>query len=811
MQKNSYRSSLQGYLIGVVSLLCSSYTLASTCESEVSLDETVNGSWSSECVSSNRVSYDPYNPVDYYSKFYTFTITETKDISVNIYGGYDRELYLLNGSGNSRDIKLGQQGSLIETSLPAGTYTIEATSPSLNDFTLELSELRYGTNQCISEINLGDTISDGWVAECQSVQYQNDDPYADPALPTRAKYFSFNLNEPTDVSVSVQTPYGVPTHLNMIEGDNEYGTVVDSSSYSNSLNTFLPMGVYTLELAAMETDKPSSFSVTINGVSSSICSETLDIQDGYSSFNGNWSPNCEIRSEPVWDNGDPYNTVNPERANYYTISLAQPKDIKISRDYSDNKLLFNLYEGNTLSNPIYLNVEKDYVWETDREMWMNLEVGDYTLEVTRFNERAIGSYNFYLEATTQESCIQNIEDNFYETQNLNVRCESLFRGKGLNDDPYNGGGQPGTYFAKQLKFTLEEQKEVSFSGSSYEYYRDIFLYIAELKNDELVKIDYSQESDYGYGNKYRLLKRSLPAGDYLVEVTSSEPSYFDNLQVNTTVEFYDSQFNQSCHEYVELDKTTSLQLNAANVYDFELDSQCLSTHKPREYNYDPYNDNGGSYYRNYNAQHITFEVNEAKDYSIKLNASGFMPDVFLMTGSRKFGDSISDTSSMENGLMVTYLEPGFYTLEVTSQEVESVGDFDLLIASEDLTQTPPVISVNQEFSIKESAEIGEIVGQLEFNSAFTVERFEVSGTDSLKVNQNGEIELTRKLDYEYMPRVTFWVVAHDSNGKSSEQVSVIVKVEDVQGADDKDDENSGSMSWLLLLLGSTLIARRVKK
>lgn len=100
MQKYGYRSSLQRNLIGVMSLICSSYTLASTCESEVSLDESINGSWSSECVSSNRIGNDPYNPVNYYSKFYTFTITETKDISVNIYGGYDRELYLLNGSGN---------------------------------------------------------------------------------------------------------------------------------------------------------------------------------------------------------------------------------------------------------------------------------------------------------------------------------------------------------------------------------------------------------------------------------------------------------------------------------------------------------------------------------------------------------------------------------------------------------------------------------------------------------------------------------------------------------------------------------------
>ena len=110
------------------------------CLGSISLDQTVSGSWNSDCESTNRNSR--------YARFYTFTLDSTTEVQIDLESGTDTYLFLLNGSGTTGSVITqdddGGSGtnSRIVRTLSAGTYTIEATTYgqlSTGSFTLTLS------------------------------------------------------------------------------------------------------------------------------------------------------------------------------------------------------------------------------------------------------------------------------------------------------------------------------------------------------------------------------------------------------------------------------------------------------------------------------------------------------------------------------------------------------------------------------------------------------------------------------------------------------------------------------------------------
>ena len=110
------------------------------CESTISLDSSVPGTWSSSCVSTHRSGS--------YAQYFTFSVPSTTSVEINLQSSVDTYLFLLSGSGQSGSvIEIDDDGgsglnSRISRVLSAGTYTIEATtfgSARTGSFTLSLS------------------------------------------------------------------------------------------------------------------------------------------------------------------------------------------------------------------------------------------------------------------------------------------------------------------------------------------------------------------------------------------------------------------------------------------------------------------------------------------------------------------------------------------------------------------------------------------------------------------------------------------------------------------------------------------------
>ena len=114
---------------------------STTCTSTSSIDlgSEENGSWSSSCPSANRSGRN--------ARFFTFSLSSTTTVEIDLESGEDTYLFLLRGSGTTGDVITsdddGGDGtdSRITRRLEAGTYTIEATTydeGATGSFTLRL-------------------------------------------------------------------------------------------------------------------------------------------------------------------------------------------------------------------------------------------------------------------------------------------------------------------------------------------------------------------------------------------------------------------------------------------------------------------------------------------------------------------------------------------------------------------------------------------------------------------------------------------------------------------------------------------------
>ena len=115
------------------------------CVEAIESDNSWEGTWDSGCLSMNRDGS--------YAHYYTFTLTDSADVSVTLESTVDPYLFLLEGAGRegvmlyeNDDIEAGSNtNSRITQALPTGSYTIEATTYSsgeTGEFTLTVTGLQ---------------------------------------------------------------------------------------------------------------------------------------------------------------------------------------------------------------------------------------------------------------------------------------------------------------------------------------------------------------------------------------------------------------------------------------------------------------------------------------------------------------------------------------------------------------------------------------------------------------------------------------------------------------------------------------------
>ena len=112
-------------------------------------DQTIEGMWDDSCLSENRpAAEDRPRDADYYARFYTIAVGESKRVTISLTSERDTYLYLLKGEGRDGEIEAANDdiaarvdlnSRIVADNLEAGQYTIEATtynSEISGDFTL---------------------------------------------------------------------------------------------------------------------------------------------------------------------------------------------------------------------------------------------------------------------------------------------------------------------------------------------------------------------------------------------------------------------------------------------------------------------------------------------------------------------------------------------------------------------------------------------------------------------------------------------------------------------------------------------------
>ncbi len=652
--------------IGLLAIMGSQSALAGECKQNIQVsnpwDALSNDSWQSGCESVNRTdTSDPYNPTPALAKYYTFTLERDADIRMQLdpsYSDYYGSFNLIEGASEYGTVLSSHQSGDFETRLTAGTYTLEMTHIYGASFTYKVAFNDTAlNNQCVQAISTGTPISDGWISACESTNRDMVDPYnIIPGEGHRTKYFTFSLQDHTDIRIEVDAT--VNTYIYILSGTGEHAVPYEEFN-DEAVTTSLPQGDYTIELTTYDRYAPGQFEIKLSAYTNTEgCSQELTLG---SIVAGSWSADCEIRS---WldENGDPYQGEGPERANYYSFTLTEAKELRFSLSgQNDNKTIFSLYEAGDYLNKL-ASTQSNYSWGSPAsEFSIHLEPGSYELEVTKYNELAIGNYTISSFVFENDGCTNAIQLGATEEAYIASGCQSLFRiVDGGMDDPY--GVQPGTYYAKRFEFTLEDPTSVLMSANTYS--QSGYLYLAKRINGQWQRLTETWPENSWSTTSSPSIHRTLDAGTYALEVTS----YYPEREGQITASVRASSAS-TCGTYLTLNTRTLGTLGS--------NGSCRSEFKSSEYNYDPYGPNNG--YQHYYAKYYTFEIEQAGNYNIVGSAQSFATHLYLVQGGDVKGQQITDQVNGGENSISQYLETGIYTIEVTSLTASGVGSYSILV------------------------------------------------------------------------------------------------------------------------------------
>ncbi|MFY8326948.1 S8 family serine peptidase [Pseudoalteromonas sp. ZZD1] len=180
--------------------------------------------------------------------------------------------------------------------------------------------------------------------------------------------------------------------------------------------------------------------------------------------------------------------------------------------------------------------------------------------------------------------------------------------------------------------------------------------------------------------------------------------------------------------------------------------------------------------------------------------------------------SVNDKGELVVSGSMSYYDTPTLALDVTVMDdsgLESEVVQVMLNVTADPKAHAPVIEGGQKFRTDENVPLGTVLGQLAFSDpdaeTSPITRFIVSGTTLVKVELDGSIVTMGEIDYEFDNEIVFSVQAEDSKGYVSKAVSVEIDVNNLRSNDDDDNDTSGSLAWLSLLVAPFAFMRRRKQ
>ena len=215
----------------------------------ISLDETLTGEFTDNSYIGNN---------GYKAEYYSFTLTESKDIVIQSHSDFHTYIALKDAQGNTiiADSSSGSaNNALITTHLEAGNYSIKIHSYSsdrLDSFSLSLNE------NIIEEqsITLDTLVTDRLTI----------DSGISPQSSNYTKYYTFTLTKATSIDMVLKSSDFL-VKLYLLDSNNKL--IVGSpdsyshSTYSETINHNLEAGTYTVAVSTKYSDKVGAFTLEI--------------------------------------------------------------------------------------------------------------------------------------------------------------------------------------------------------------------------------------------------------------------------------------------------------------------------------------------------------------------------------------------------------------------------------------------------------------------------------------------------------------------------------------------------------------------
>jgi len=436
----------------------------------VVLNESISSYWGNTCTSSNRSGS--------YAKYYSFSLSSSTDVKIDLESSTDTYLFLLQGNGVSgseiqhNDDSGGTRNSCLELSLSSGTYTIEATtysSRATGNFTLSLSSQ---DDAIIEPVAMNQSQNSSWSANIASTHRSG----------CYARYYSFTLSSSTSVRIDLES--STDTYLYLLQGNNTSGRVIqsndDSGGTRNScIETDLSSGTYIIESTTYSDMTTGNFTISLRNNITEVV-EPISMNE---SINNSWS-------------GDTVSTHRSGKyARYYTFTLNSSASVSIYLVSSTDPYLY-LLQGNGADGSI-IDSDDDSAGNRNSLIERNLSAGTYTIEATTYASGASGSFTVSL--INNSSSIESIAINQSKNGSWSSDCESTHRS--------------GRY-ARYYSFTLNSSRSVRIDLESD---TDTYLYLINGNGTEGDVIDSNDDFAGSYNSR---IERNLSSGTYTIEATT---------------------------------------------------------------------------------------------------------------------------------------------------------------------------------------------------------------------------------------------------------------------------------------------------
>ena len=240
-------------------------------------------------------------------------------------------------------------------------------------------------------------IDDYWEEQCESRNRPNDGEYY-------ARFFTFNLRMEADVTITLES--NPDAYLYLLEGDGQRGYVLfeddDTEGTNPRIRTTLQAGRYTVEATTYEIGVTGDFRIgvetdALDGRPPITCVEPIPRVLSGQTFGLTYYSEGLCRSMNRPDDGDYY-------ADYFRVPLKFPARVTVALESDEDGYLF-LLDGEGVTGEVLH--ENDDTVGTNPQIVADLQPGVYTIEATTYKQGVTGKFRLEIKVISNagEQCL----------------------------------------------------------------------------------------------------------------------------------------------------------------------------------------------------------------------------------------------------------------------------------------------------------------------------------------------------------------------------------------------------------------------